>query len=333
MAEEEKKVGSKDRVSEKQRFSYIGFDVFPGTPKDLFKSDAEKEKLIETVLEKRSKGDSLRESCTLLGDRVSFGEKVILTVASVVIIATLFLPWYSAYNEIIEEVNEQATEQPVANVTDSLNDSTAVAFATATEEDGLTEEGTAGVVEEPIEEPTDESGLVVQTEEGAEPPAQIQNNSGKEELLHSYVAKKKVIKEYDNLTGIGAFTSLGSVGSMVFSSGFIVIITGVIFLIYTLLCIALPAYSLYGLYGSKGDSDKQALALKKIVKYNWIPVILFIVTLFLSFIGGSYGFDPTTYYSSLGDSYGPGVFFGSLSWGVFISMAGFILIAVKGVEI
>ena len=328
MAEEEKKVGSKDRVSEKQRFSYIGFEVFPGKPKDLFKSEAEKEKLTEIVLEKRSNADTLRESCTLLGDRVSFGEKLILTVASLVIVAALFLPWYSAYNEIVEKVNKEATE-PVAVVTDSLNDSVAVALAVTTEENGLVEEGVAETVVEPV----DETGTVVQTEEGAVPPDQIENESGGEELLHSYVAKKKVHKEYDNLSGIGAFASLGSVGSMVFSSGFIIIITGVLFLVYTLLCIALPAYSLYGLYGIKGDSDKQALALKKIVKFNWIPVILFVVTMFLSFLGGSYGFDPTTYYESLGDSYGPGVFLGSLSWGVFVSMAGFVLIAVKGVEI
>ena len=324
MAEEEKKVGSKDRISEKQRFSYIGFDVFPGKPKDLFKSEAEKEKLTKTLLEKRSSSDTLRESCTLLGDRVSFGEKLILTVASLMIVAALFLPWYSAYNEVVEEVNQQEIEQPVATVADSLNDSTSVVLG-ATEENGLVDKG--------VKEAVDETGTVAQTEEGAAPPDQIGNESGGEELLHSYVAKKKVHKEYDNLSGIGVFASLGSVGSMVFSSGFIIMITGVLFLVYTLLCIALPAYSLYGLYGSKGDSDKQALALKKIVKLNWIPVILFVITLLLSFLGGNYGFDPTTYYSSLGDSYGPGVFLGSLSWGVFVSMAGFILIAVKGVEI
>ncbi|MEA1979550.1 MAG: hypothetical protein U9N54_01060, partial [candidate division Zixibacteria bacterium] len=146
MAEEEKKVGSKDRISEKQRFSYIGFDVFPGKPKDLFKSEAEKEKLTKTLLEKRSSSDTLRESCTMLGDRVSFGEKLILTVASLVIVAALFLPWYSAYNEVVEEVNQQETEQPVATVTDSLNDSTSVILG-ATEENGLVEEG---IVEEGI---------------------------------------------------------------------------------------------------------------------------------------------------------------------------------------
>lgn len=332
MAEEEKKVDSKDRVNEKQRFSYIGFEVFPGNPKDLFKSDAEKEKLTEAVIEKRSKGEILRESCTLLGDRVSFGEKLILTVTSLVIIAALFLPWYTAYNEITEEVNQQVTE-PVAVVTDSLNDSVAVALTAATEEGGLVEESVAETIDETVTEPVDELGTVVQTEEGGVPPDQITTDGGSEELLHSYVAKKKVHKEYDKLTGLGAIASLGSVGSMVFSSGFIVIITGLLFIIYTLLCIALPAYSLYGLYGSKGDSDKQALNLKKIVRFNWIPVIIFLVTLLLSFIGGSYGFDSTTYFSSLGDSYGPGVFLGSLSWGVFVSMAGFILIAVKGVEI
>ena len=35
------------RVSDAQRFRYIGFEVFPGKPKDLFKSDAERQQYID----------------------------------------------------------------------------------------------------------------------------------------------------------------------------------------------------------------------------------------------------------------------------------------------
>ncbi len=83
----------------------------------------------------------------------------------------------------------------------------------------------------------------------------------------------------------------------------------------------------------KGDADKQALALKKVLKYNWIPVILFSVAFILSFIGAEYGFDSVAVFTSLGASYGPGVFMGTLSYGVVISLGAFILTALKGVEI
>ena len=110
-------------------------------------------------------------------------------------------------------------------------------------------------------------------------------------------------------------------------------LTGAIFLLYTLLCIALPAYTLYGLYGAKGTEDEQALVFKRIVKYNWTPVVLFFLALFMSFVGASYGGGSEVLFASLGDSYGPGVFLGSISWGIVVSMAGFILLAAKGSEI
>ena len=37
MAEEEKKAASnKQKISEDERFRFIGFEVYPGKPKDLF---------------------------------------------------------------------------------------------------------------------------------------------------------------------------------------------------------------------------------------------------------------------------------------------------------
>ena len=44
----EKKNEIKRVISEDERFHYIGFEVFPGKPKDLFESEEEKKNIIET---------------------------------------------------------------------------------------------------------------------------------------------------------------------------------------------------------------------------------------------------------------------------------------------
>ena len=87
-----------------QRFRYIGFEVFPREPKDLFRSEEEKRRLVEHVVEKRQRGDLLREECQLLEDRVSLVDRLALTLASLMILVSLFLPWYSFYNETIEQI-------------------------------------------------------------------------------------------------------------------------------------------------------------------------------------------------------------------------------------
>ena len=90
----------------------------------------------------------------------------------------------------------------------------------------------------------------------------------------------------------------------------------------------------YGIYGLKGDPDQKALALKKILQYNWIPLCLLVFAMVISFVGASYGFsNPQEIFTSIGNSYSIATFLGSLSYGVMISLAAFILIAVKGVEI
>jgi hypothetical protein len=304
MTADEKKDPGQRLITKEQRFKFIGFDVFPGKPKDLFKSTAEKEKLVDSVKERRDKGDTLREDCTLLEERVSTTDRLILTIASIIVFASLFLPWFSAYNEFVDEPNEAAAEQVA--VVDSLQ--------ITSEGDTIAVTGAADVTELPVEpEVTEVQG---------------------EEILHGYVAKTKYRKEYSNLSGIGMFLSIGSVGSYIFSSGFILILTGVLFLIYALLSILLPAYSLYGLYASKGNADKKALELKKVLRYNWIPLGIVFFTMLLSFIGAEYGFaEPESVFSSLGTSYGLVAYMTAMSYGVFISLAAFILMALKGVEI
>ena len=104
-------------------------------------------------------------------------------------------------------------------------------------------------------------------------------------------------------------------------------------MLYTLLCVGLPIYTLYGVYGIKGSADERALKLKRILRFNWLPVVLFAAAFVFSFIGADYSFYAAAFLSSLIASYGKGVFLDSLSWGIFVSLCAFILVAAKGIEI
>lgn len=268
--------------------------------------------------------------------RVSVGDRVIMLLACLVVVGSLFIPWYSAYNEIEEEVPVAAAqEEPVAMVDSMMADTTEVdsaamaamatdtTMAAAAMEQDTAMGQDAAMGQEAVQEPAADAGpghLTHTTEAG-------------EEIIVGLQAKKKVHKEYERLTGIGSLAAIGSAGAMVFSSGLVLILSGVIVLVYTLLCILLPLYSLYGLFGVKGDPDTKALKLKSIVRFNWIPLGLFTLLLILTFVGADYGFDAGSYFDSLGTSYGPGAFLETLSWGMFVSLCGFILVAVKGSEI
>ena len=317
MADKGKKTEKGDRISDDQRFHYIGFEVFPGKPKDLFKSAKEQDSYIQQVQSRRQQGELLRDHCTLLEERVSLRDRLVMTVASVVIFATLFMPWFSAYTEIVEEaaVAEEVTADSVladSGLVDSLaaattptaeEADTAIAAATATEAGG----DEAAAVSEPTESP-------------------------KEEIIHGLVGRKKVTKEYERLSGLGSFLALGSVGGKVFSSGFILMVTGVLFIVNLLLCIALPAINLVSLWGGKGG-DVLALKLKKTLRLNWLPLVLLVLSIFLAFFGADYGFNSEEMYTSLGSSYGIGVLLDTLSWGSLVSLGCFILLAAKGIEI
>jgi len=327
MPEEERKKSTVNRIPDSDRFRYIGFEVFPGKPKDLFKSDEEKSKLVDAVVAKRAKGDVIREHCTLFEERVSTSDRIVLAVACLLILASLFIPWYSVYNEIIEE-------PPATAVTDMPSDSAMIATTAGDSmlvTTGESPDSTAIMAAATDDESTE---ALVPTEEQTESGfAVTEGSSSSEETISGYKAKKKIYRQYARLSGIGAFLTLGSVGSYVFSSGFILILTAVILMFYTLLCVVLPIYTLYGIYGAKGNPDQRALKLKKIVRLSWIPVVLFVITLGISFVGAEYGFDATTFYGSLGAGYGIGVFLNSLSWGIYVTLCAFLLIAAKGIEI
>jgi hypothetical protein len=324
MPDEENKKSAGNRVSDSDRFKYIGFEVFPGKPKDLFKSDEEKAKLIDAVVAKRSRGEVIREECTLFEERVSVSDRLILAVACLAILATLFIPWYSAYNEIVEEVVAvPVSEMPFDSAVTAAAEGDSALMAAGESPDTAA----LAATDEPTETPT-------ATEEQAETDsALIEVSSPSEEVIHGLKARKKIYREYSRLSGFGAFLALGSVGAYVFSSGFVLVLIAIILMFYTLLCVALPIYTLYGVYGMKGSADERALKLKRILRFNWIPVVLIVAAFVFSFIGADYSFDAAAFYSSLGASFGIGAFLNSLSWGIFVSLCAFLLVAAKGIEI
>lgn len=299
MADEVKKKDTVRHISEDERFKFIGFEVYPGKPKDLFKSDAERAKLVEAVQEKRKKGDVTRDECTLFDERVSFSDRLVLTIASVAIILALFFPWFTVYNEVVK-ASPAATE-------------TSVVTPTAPE----------GSVTPPAA-PSADAGEATGT---------TNKISESEEVIHGYVAKRSVQRDYKSLSGFDALISLGSVGSVTFSSGLALMLTSLLGIAFILLCLALPAYTLYGVWMLKGTSDERSVKLKKILRLNWLPLIIFGAAMFFAFFGADYSRPVANTYSSLGDSYGIGVFIGTLSWGIFVTLAASILAAAKGSEI
>ncbi len=339
MPEEKTKKSSESRISEDERFRYIGFDVYPGKPKDLFESEAEKLKYVKAIKERRAKGELTREHCTLFEERISLSDRLIMTVAAVLILVSLFIPWYSAYNEIVEEAS-------ISTVSQEISDSLAMAALAAGDSLALAAGGVGDTLNTAAASPTEETPPTETPSEqemaaatdttpdtGLAGAAGTTAAEGEGEIIHGFKARKKITREFTRISGIGAVFSLGTLGSYIFSSGFVLILTAILFLVYTLLSIVLPLYTLYGVYGTKGDADQRAVKLKGILRLNWIPVIIFVFSLFIAFFGADYGFDAATLFTSLGTSYGVGVFINSLSWGLFVSLCCFILLAAKGIEI
>lgn len=313
MAETDKGSRESSRISDKERFRYIGFEVFPGTPKDLFKNQAEKDKFVESVRTRRQSDETLRDACTLMEERVSGGERLVLAVASVVMFLALFLPWYSAYVERQEQVPAQPQAAINVEVEAVQPDSLAAKVG-----DSLT------------------AALPAQAGQPAATAGAGTSHQGQranEEIITQHQQRKKVVKDVTRVSGLGAFALIGSAGGYVFSSGFVLILTALLMIVYGLLCIALPAANLYTLYGLKGTPEERALRLKKQLRHNWIPLIILVVVFLLSLVGADYGFNPADTYTSVGNSYGIATIFNTLSLGIFVALAASILVAVKGVEI
>ena len=165
MAKGDKTGQSPNRITDDQRFSYIGFEAFPSrltgyivaavliivlawtgilslAPASwwvaavitilsgllvwrayakmreiLFRDERERVKFTDGVLARRESSSTLREDCKLLEERVSLGEKVVLTLASLAILSALLLPWYSVYMEVPVVAEESVMTEVAADST------------------------------------------------------------------------------------------------------------------------------------------------------------------------------------------------------------------------
>lgn len=329
MADEDKRSQSPDENP--LRFNYIGFDVFPGKPGNIFESDDERKSLIKKVMDKFSRSDGeVRDRCTLLEERISVFEKWFLGFLAVIMLVAIFLPWFSGYYEIVT-----TSEVPVAMVSEAPADSLALV------EEGSSAEALAGDTAEVSEaEPTEEaaSDTVEERLAAVGDSAQAGDSAAVAGVLAGINGEAIKVTEtsydYRTKTGIGALFSLGSYGSMLFSSGFVLIITSILMILYFLCCVGLAGFNLYVLFGvKKSSADEYALFLKEKLRYNWVPVYVWLAMFFLAFIGGSYGFDSGNMLEQVGDIYGVSTFIGLSSYGIYLSLSAFLIMALKGKEI
>lgn len=335
MAEKEHSESKKEKEFDPdQRFKYIGFEVLPGKIKDLFKSEAEKEIWVKRLREKRQSGSRAREHSTLEEPRVAGYEKIVLTITSLLLVFSLFLPWFSGYQEF--EIEAAVSETQEALVSDSLGaempaDSAAIAAA-GTE----TDSSEAPLLPELAGEVESVEGLAeTATEEAADEIEMVQLEKDE----HGFASitgprkRKEIRRDHQSISAIGVFGAIGALGGKVFSSGFVLMLTGFLFIIYMLACIGLAVYTIYTLYGAKGSPDDKALQLKKVLKLNWISIGIWAFCLVISFVGASYSFDSTGMLKQIGTGYGTGAYLGLLAYGFYISLACFIMNAVKAIEI
>ncbi len=318
-----------------ERFRYIGFEVETGKLGDHFKSDAEKEFWVKRILKKRAKGFRLRDETSFDKARVAGYEKIVLSVVSVMLIVSLFMPWFSGYKE--HEV--EAVVEASAPVEEVLTDSAGVALATDSAGVELVVDSAAITAE--VSEPETETGVLATTEDvteevgdagaGSEEEGRIEIEKDEQGFasITGAVKRKVYDKEYYSSSAIGGFGMLG----MVFSSGIILKVTALLFIIYVLLCLGMAGTTLYVLYGVKGDDDMIALKLKGLMKFGWVPLGIWFICLILSFFGASYSFDTTDMLKQLGTSYGIGTYLSLLGYGFYISLGCFIMNAAKAVEI
>lgn len=319
-------VKKKKEFNPDDRFKYIGFDVHQGKIRDFFKSDSEKESWIKRVLEKRKAGSRLRDESSFDQPRVAGYEKIVLTITSLMLIASLFLPWFSGYTEHeVEAAPAPAEEVAVADsmMVDSLADSLTMAA-------GEAEEVAAA------EMTTDET-INSESEAGAEGEGSSHMTLDKDDKGFASITairkRKEIRRDYEGYSAIKSIAMMGSAGGAVFSSGFILIITAILIIVYMLLCLGSAGYTIYMLYGQKGNDDVKALKLKKALRINWVPVMIWGFCLIISFFGATYSFDSTGMISQIGDHYGISTYLSILSYGFYISLACFIMNAVKAVEI
>ncbi len=79
-----------------ERFRYIGFDVYPSKAKKIFKDQAEEQLYLDQLKKKKKELQSFERDYSLVY-LPSFAQtdKMVLTVFSILLTASFFLPWFS----------------------------------------------------------------------------------------------------------------------------------------------------------------------------------------------------------------------------------------------
>lgn len=80
---------------DEMRYNYLGFDVAPGKVEEFWVSEEEKKRYVEKVREQFGKPHSIdRESSIVNSSLLSKADLVIISIASVLMFVSLFLPYY-----------------------------------------------------------------------------------------------------------------------------------------------------------------------------------------------------------------------------------------------
>src|SRR5574341_58026 len=79
-----------------ERFRYIGFDVYPSKPESLIKETDEEQKYFDKIKKKGESWSALDRDFSLVNIPAhSPSDKLILTVFSLLLVLSFFLPWFS----------------------------------------------------------------------------------------------------------------------------------------------------------------------------------------------------------------------------------------------
>ncbi len=150
----------------------------------------------------------------------------------------------------------------------------------------------------------------------------------------SLTASRGIVNDNYSMTGLGAIGKLGDYLPLVFSSGPVLVITGILMLLFYICIPVLAVVNLYALYGlKKSDPNEYVLNLKKWLRFNWIPVFCWLAMFILSFFGAPYGFDSTGMLKQVGSSYSVATFIGLSSVGIYLVLMSLLISALKGKEI
>lgn len=96
MEDQNQKNSSAEKVPEEDRFKYIGFEIYPGKPRQFWENEEEKKNYLEDIRRKKSSSSLLEREHSLI-KMVLFSktDKVVLTIASIFMVLGVFLPWFS----------------------------------------------------------------------------------------------------------------------------------------------------------------------------------------------------------------------------------------------